>query len=223
MATVLAGIAAKTLTGNGKTKRTDQMNPDNLLPYDGHAVLYTRFLDTDACTYYLQELQQHIAWKQEAIKIFGKEIMQPRLTAWYGDTGKAYSYSGITMQPLPWTAALAGLKTAIETHTGYSFNSALLNLYRNGNDSMGWHRDNEKELGPEPVIASLSLGAARLFQFRHYRNPKAIVPVVLEPGSLLLMTGATQTHWQHRLPKTKTTESIRINITFRNITGPQRL
>lgn len=196
------------------------MTLHNLLPYDGHTVLYPHFLDTDACSYYLQELLQHIDWKQKAIKMFGKEVMQPRLTAWYGDTGKAYSYSGITMQPQPWAEALSRLKAAIETQTGYRFNSALLNLYRDGNDSMGWHRDNEKELGPEPVIASLSLGAARLFQLRHYKNPKIVVPVLLEQGSLLLMSGATQTHWQHRLPKTKNTDSTRINITFRNIVDP---
>ncbi len=193
--------------------------PHNLLPYDGDALLYHPFLDPEACIFYFQELQQHINWKQEAIKMFGKQVMQPRLTAWYGDTGKAYSYSGITMQPIPWTKALTHLKTAVETLTGYHFNSALLNLYRCGNDSMGWHRDNEKELGPEPVIASLSLGAARLFQFRHYHDTKVIVPVLLEPGSLLLMKGTTQTYWQHRLPKTKEKDSVRINITFRNIVG----
>ncbi len=189
----------------------------NLLPYDGNAVLYPGFLAGAEHSYYLEQLRQHIAWKQEAIKIFGKAVMQPRLTAWYGDEGKAYSYSGITMQPLPWTEPLQALREKTEKITGYLFNSALLNLYRDGNDSMGWHRDNEKELGPEPVIASLSLGAARLFRFRHYQNKKINIPVVLEPGCLLLMYGATQTHWQHQLPKTKAAQDLRINITFRNI------
>lgn len=189
----------------------------NLLPYDGHAVVYPDFLTAAEHSYYLEQLRQHIAWKQEAIKIFGKAVMQPRLTAWYGDDGKAYHYSGITMQPLPWTGSLRELKEKTEKIAGCLFNSALLNLYRDGNDSMGWHRDNEKELGTEPVIASLSLGAARLFRFRHYKNKKINIPVLLEPGCLLLMRDTTQTHWQHQLPKTKTAQGVRINITFRDI------
>lgn len=194
-----------------------QATPVNLLPYDGSAILYHKFFNAEESAGYLQELQQHIAWRQEAIQLFGKPVMQPRLTAWYGDNDKAYSYSGITMQPLPWTRALHEIKEKIEKQSGHLFNSALLNLYRDGNDSMGWHRDNEKELGPDPVIASLSLGAKRMFRFRNYQDKKMVISVPLSSGSLLLMSGATQTHWQHQLPKNKEAMGIRINITFRHI------
>jgi len=143
--------------------------------------------------------------------------MQPRLTAWYGDPGKAYSYSGITMQPHNWTKALLEIKQRIEAVAGASFNSALLNLYRDGKDSMGWHRDNEKELGINPVIGSVSFGAARTFVLRHYTDKKLKQSIELTHGSFLLMRGRTQHCWEHSLPKRITSTGERINITFRRI------
>ena len=190
---------------------------DNLLPFDGEAFLYPDVFNSEENKHLLQVLHEQIAWRQEAIRIFGKTVLQPRLTAWYGDEGARYSYSGITMEPLPWISELRQLKDRAEQYACSSFNSALLNLYRNGQDSMGWHRDNEKELGPEPVIASLSVGAARTFRFRHYQNKKHIVSLNLQPGSLLIMSGATQLHWEHQLPKTAKIAGERINITFRTI------
>jgi alkylated DNA repair dioxygenase AlkB len=189
----------------------------NLLPFDGTAYLLQDTFTTEESNRYLSALQYDIAWKQEAIKIFGKEVLQPRLTAWYGDENKTYRYSGLTMKPLPWTDTLLQIKERVEHASSYRFNSVLLNFYRDGQDSMGWHRDNEKELGENPVIASVSFGAERKFQFRHYKDQKTIISLVLNHGSLLLMSGATQSCWQHRLPKSSIMQTPRINLTFRNI------
>jgi alkylated DNA repair dioxygenase AlkB len=189
----------------------------NLLPFDGEAYLFPNAFTKAESDHYLIALQKEIAWKQEPIKIFGKEVLQPRLTAWYGDKGKTYTYSGITMKPLPWITELQSIKEKVEHITGHTYNSCLLNLYRDGNDSMGWHRDNEKELGPDPVIASVSFGVKRIFLFRNYGNKKEKIPIELLPGSILLMKGATQTFWQHALPKTEKITDMRINLTFRNI------
>ncbi len=144
-------------------------------------------------------------------------IMQPRLTAWYGDPDKKYSYSGITMAPTNWTTPLMAIKSRVDDCAGVQFNSVLLNYYRDGKDSMGWHRDNEKELGLNPVIASVTFGASRNFQLRHYRDKKSLVQVSLQHGSLLLMKGATQHFWEHQLPKTTKVMSPRLNMTFRVI------
>ena len=143
---------------------------NNLLPQDGEVFYFPQLFTADESKEYFASLQNNINWKQEPIKIFGKEVMQPRLTAWYGDA--EYSYSGITMQPSSWTETLIQIKTRIETLAGVTFNSALLNQYRNENDSMGWHRDNEKELGKNPIIGSVSFGATRKFQLKHYFDKK---------------------------------------------------
>lgn len=194
------------------------MNHDNnLLPHDGLACVFPDAFTPEESDHYLAALQQDMLWKQEPITLFGRQVMQPRLTAWYGDTGKSYTYSGITMQPMPWTPDLEAIKERAEQVTGYNFNSCLLNLYRNGLDSMGWHRDNEKALGPEPAIASVSFGAARIFRFRNYLHQKEVISTELAHGSLLLMAGSTQTHWQHALPKSRSVDKVRINLTFRNI------
>lgn len=190
---------------------------NNLLPVDGEAVLYPALFTREESGRYLQLLQETISWKQEPVILFGKTIMQPRLTAWYGDEGKIYSYSGITMQPQPWTDALLAIKTRVEAVAGHYFNSALMNFYRNGQDSMGWHRDNESSLGPNPVIGSVSFGAEREFQFRHYMNRSLKRSVLLTHGSVLIMAGATQHFWQHAIPKTAKPLGARINITFRKI------
>jgi len=188
---------------------------ENLLPVDGDALIFPAFFNRAASDIYLSALQQEIQWRHEPIRMFGKTVMQPRLTAWYGEAGKPYRYSGITMQPLPWTDQLLYVKQQVEAVSGVQFTSALLNRYRDGKDSMGWHRDNEKELGTNPVIGSVSFGAARKFQFRHYYNKQLTREIDLTHGSYLLMKGTTQHHWEHQLPKTGKVMSERINITFR--------
>ncbi len=165
----------------------------------------------------LQQLKTTIHWEQRSIKMFGKVLPQPRLTAWYGDPDARYTYSGLTWEPLPWTDALTSVKTQLETATQLSFNSVLLNLYRNGQDSMGWHSDDEPELGKNPAIASLSLGATRRFHLQHRSNKTLKHPLDLTHGSLLLMQGPTQHHWRHQLPKSKRVTEPRINLTFRTV------
>jgi len=191
---------------------------ENMLPCQGEVLFFPDFIAQELADRYFNDLQTTVAWKQEPVKLFGREIMQPRLTAWYGDAGKSYSYSGITMQPQPWTgASLPAIKKAADELAGVRFNSALLNLYRDGSDSMGWHRDNEKELGHNPVIASVSLGAARRFLLRNYADKKLTREIMLTHGSLLLMRGETQHYWEHSIPKTAKPTGRRINITFRTI------
>lgn len=171
----------------------------------------------------LAQLSAGIAWEQRAIRIFGQEIPQPRLTAWYGDPAARYSYSGLVWEPRPWTPLLLNLRQRVETATQARYNSVLLNHYRDGRDSMGWHADDEPELGPAPAIASLSLGATRRFRLRP-RAGLAHAPLGLDlpNGSLLLMRGPTQQRWQHALPKTARPIGPRLNLTFRWVT-PSRL
>jgi alkylated DNA repair dioxygenase AlkB len=167
---------------------------------------------------YMGKLLDEIAWRQEKIVLWGQQHLQPRLSAWHGDAGSVYSYSGITLDPHPWTDTLLHIKTDIEHATNQPFNSVLLNLYRNERDSMGWHSDDEPELGNNPVIASLSLGETRIFKFRHRTN-KAQKPIslALTDGSLLVMAGATQNFWRHAVDKENEPKGMRINLTFRNI------
>lgn len=186
--------------------------PDAEVYYSSH------FFPTEEADGYLQALLKEVDWKQESIKIFGKEQALPRLTAWYGDKG--YTYSGLHNAPQPWVPVLLKLKERVEAASGQVYNSVLLNLYRQGQDSMGWHADAEPSLGQEPSIASLSFGAARRFGFRHrYNKELRNVYLMLQHGSLLLMQGPTQHFWQHSLPKTSTPIGQRINLTFRNIKG----
>lgn len=190
-------------------------NGKNSLPYKGEVYFYPDFLSLEESDEFYSALLNEVPWKQEPIKIYGKEIMQPRLTAWYADEGKSYTYSGITMQAFNWTNSLLRIKEKAERVSGHPFNSALINYYRNGNDSMGWHRDNEKELGVNPTIASVSLGATRTFKLRNYQNKKDLVSFELNKGSLLTMLGETNHAWEHAIPKTTKVNSGRINITFR--------
>lgn len=190
---------------------------DNLLPFEGIVRYYPAFFSAAESDRYFEQLLEETTWKQEPIKIFGKEVMQPRLTAWYGDADKAYTYSGITMQPRPWTATLAAIKQRIETVAPVTFTSVLLNLYRDGQDSMGWHRDNERMLGDKPVIGSVSFGGTRTFQLRHYVRKEPVRSVPLTHGSFLLMEDTTQQYWEHRIPKTAKPSKPRINLTFRVI------
>jgi alkylated DNA repair dioxygenase AlkB len=153
-------------------------------------------------------------WRAETVTVFGKRHLQPRLTAWHGDA--AYTYSGLTLAPLPFTPLLQQIYTAVESATGHRFNSVLLNYYRDGRDSMGMHSDDEPELGPEPAIASLSLGATRTFILRH-KQTRQTVKIELQNGSLLLMAGALQQNWLHGINKTARPVGPRLNLTFRYI------
>ncbi len=175
------------------------------------------FLNESDANYYTEELLNSIPWRGDTIQIFGKSILQPRLTAFYGDPTKVYSYSTIKMYPSEWIPLLSDLKQKIEEISKSNFNSVLLNLYRDGNDSNGWHADNEKELGKNPTIASLSLGSSRDFQLKHNEISDAKKTIHLTNGSLLVMSGEMQHYWKHQIPKRKNVNKPRINLTFRNI------
>lgn len=165
---------------------------------------------------YFKTLFDAIDWKQEKMNMYGKELLFPRLTAWYGEDDKPYSFSGITLKPKKWTPELLEIKKQIESKVDASFNSVLLNRYRNGNDSISWHTDAEKELGKNPVIASVNFGATREFQLKHiHTNEK--MSINLSHGSLLIMMGEMQHFWKHQIPKTKKNVGERINLTFRVI------
>lgn len=187
----------------------------NKLPANGEVYYFPGFFAPADADRFFSDLRKDTPWKQEPIRIFGKEVMQPRLTALYGSAEKTYGYSGIVMQALPWTGALQEIREVVEPAVDAVFDIALLNLYRDGKDSMGWHRDNEKELGPEPLIASLSFGVTRRFLLRPYRLQGETLSFDLEHGSLLIMKGASQRCWEHSLPKTNRDIGPRINITFR--------
>lgn len=188
----------------------------NLLPFDGTAFYYGNVLDRQAADHFFDRLSAAIAWRHDEVMMFGKLITTKRKTAWYGDPGREYTYSGITREPLPWTPELLELKPMVEKITGAAYNSCLLNLYHDGEEGMSWHADNERELGPAPNIASISLGAERRFSFKH-RATGQTLSLQLEHGSLLLMAGATQQFWLHALPKSKKIIQPRINLTFRLI------
>ena len=164
----------------------------------------------------LEQLQQKVAWQQEKIKLYGQVHDLPRLTAWYGDPAKTYIYSGITVHSLEWIAPLLEIKRRIEGVSDYSFNSVLLNRYRNGSDSISWHADDEPALGQNPLIGSVSFGEARSFQMKH-KSLDEKRKIILEHGNYLLMKGSTQHYWLHQIPKSKRALGERINLTFRDI------
>ena len=181
-------------------------------------ISYTKdFIDSEKADQLYDYFIKNVSWQQDTIKVFGKTYPQPRLTALYGNNGKSYSYSNITMQPHPFDKMLEDLKIKIEEAAQTTFTTCLLNLYRDGSDSNGWHADDEAELGSNPVIASVSLGQERYFQMRHRTLKDQKFKILLEHGSLLLMQGPTQHFWLHQLPKTKKTLEPRINLTFRYI------
>ncbi|MFV8270850.1 alpha-ketoglutarate-dependent dioxygenase AlkB family protein [Flavobacterium sp. GT2N3] len=184
---------------------------------DAEIIYYPQFFDKEQADIIFAELLQEIPWQQDEIRVYGKIHPQPRLTALFGNEGKSYSYSNITMQPHPWNLLLQKLKMEIETIADVNFTTVLLNQYRDGKDSNGWHADNEKELGMNPVIASLSFGAERTFQLKHNLEKDQKKSIILEHGSLLLMKGTTQHFWKHQIPKTAKLIGPRINATFRDI------
>jgi alkylated DNA repair dioxygenase AlkB len=162
-------------------------------------------------------LNGSIDWLQEEIVIFGQRRRVPRLVAWHGDPGTSYTYSGTAHEPQSWTPQISAIRDRVERLCGFGFNSVLLNRYRDGRDGMGWHADDEPELGRNPVIASVSFGATRRFRLRHRRNAMEPVTLPLTSGSLLLMSGATQHHWVHAVPKTAVPVGERVNLTFRRL------
>lgn len=175
----------------------------------------------EAPTFLLRKLIEQTPWRAEEITVWGKRHVQPRLTAWYGDAGSRYRYSGLDLEPLPWTDTLQAIREAVETAAGTSFNSVLLNYYRNHRDGMGLHSDDEPELGAEPVIGSLSLGERRMFTLKHRRNNDLEpVRIALESGSLLVMRGKTQRNWKHGVAKQSRPCGARVNLTFRHILHP---
>jgi alkylated DNA repair dioxygenase AlkB len=161
-------------------------------------------------------LRDSIAWERHMIHVYGRTLAAPRLSAWYGDPGAVYRYSGIRLEPLAWTPPLLEIKSRVEALVAARFNGVLLNLYRNGQDSVGWHSDAEAELGRNPAIASVSLGAVRRFVFQHKKR-RHCLSLDLEPGSVLIMAGSTQHYWRHQLPKTRRPVGARINLSFRAV------
>jgi alkylated DNA repair dioxygenase AlkB len=188
----------------------------NLLPKDGTVNYFGKILSKSKADWYFERIMSTVDWKNDEAIIFGKHFITKRKAAWYGDNDYAYTYSNTTKHALPWTPELMELKFAVEQATQTKFNSCLLNLYPTGEEGMGWHSDDEKSLGRNTSIASVSLGAERKFAFRH-KVTKEKVELLLEHGSLLLMKDATQTNWLHRLPPTKKIHKSRINLTFRTI------
>jgi len=184
---------------------------------DGEILWARRFYDDDTAQQLYSRLQEEIPWRQDSIRIAGKETPIPRLQAWFGDPGISYTYSGLTLQPEPWNDTLQHIKEQIENYSDTQFNSLLANLYRDEQDSVGWHADNEPELGHNPVIASLSLGGERTFQLKHRQHPERKLALELRSGDLLIMKGAMQHHWLHQVPKSRQTCLPRINLTFRKI------
>jgi alkylated DNA repair dioxygenase AlkB len=189
---------------------------NNILNKDGTVNYYGKILSSKEANQYFGLLMQNILWEKDEIIIFGKHITTKREVAWYGNSEYLYTYSNTTKRALAWTKELSELKQIVEEYAGIKFNSCLLNLYHNGNEGMGWHSDDEKSLGKNNTIASLSLGAERKFSFKH-KQTKQIISLVLEHGSLLIMNDATQSNWLHSLPKSKNITQPRINLTFRVI------
>lgn len=184
--------------------------------------LIRAWLPADEADALLAALLEHVPWEVHRIRMFGRWVDSPRLSCWIGDAGTGYVYSGARFEPRPWPDALSPLRRRIDEAAGVAMNSVLANLYRDGRDAMGWHSDDEPELGTRPVIASLSLGGTRRFVFRHRRLPALKHELALEHGSLLLMSGDTQADWKHALPRTARPVPPRINLTFRRILSPRR-
>lgn len=189
---------------------------NNLLKQNGEVVFYSDLFNQDESDSLYSKLSTETNWQQESLKLYGRAVPLPRLTAWYGE--KQYAYSGISMQPQPWNETLLFIKSRIEPLAKTQFNSVLLNLYRDGNDSVSWHSDDEPELGKNPTIGSVSFGGTRRFSFKHrYEKSFDRIDIDLSHGSFLLMSGETQHFWVHQISKTKRAITPRINLTFRVI------
>ena len=204
----------------GLTADTGARSPRILDLPEAEVILYPAFFSALEADRLLREVRDTTAWRQETITLYGKTIDVPRLTAWYGDEGTSYIYSGIKNEPLAWTPVLGEIKRAVEPPASVVFNSVLLNRYRTGQDSVSWHADDEPEFGEQPVIASVSFGSTRSFQFKHKKRKELKASVELTHGSLLIMCGGTQANWLHRIPKTAKPVEERLNLTFRAIIAP---
>ncbi|WAU74443.1 alpha-ketoglutarate-dependent dioxygenase AlkB family protein [Acinetobacter sp. TR11] len=191
--------------------------PIKIIDKDLYLELYPDFFSFEESDNYYQILFNEIPWQQEEIKYYGTVYNLPRLTAWFGDNGKEYKYSGIVVKPFPWTKVLLEIKNKVESITGENFNSVLLNLYRDGKDSISAHSDDEPELGLNPIIASVTFGAERNFLFQNKKNKNLKHKILLKHGSLVVMKGETQKEWLHSISKTSACISPRINLTFRKI------
>jgi alkylated DNA repair dioxygenase AlkB len=189
----------------------------NLDLKDGNIIYHPLFFNKIDADEYFSRLINNIDWQQDTITVFGKTHLQPRLTVFFANNDKRYKYSNIMMQPNAFNRDLLNIKKAVESKLNVEFTSCLANLYRHGKDSNGWHADNEKELGPEPIIASVSFGAERIFQLKHRHDKGLRTKLVLQHGSLLIMKGQTQNYWLHQIPKTNKPTGKRINLTFRII------
>ncbi len=201
-------------------KQYSLFNNENIYSFEKHHLnidYVKNYFNEEESTYFFKSLKDKIKWKQDYIKFFGKSHPLPRLTAWYGDRNKTYTYSGIPMTPNFWNTELLEIKKKVDQYAKINFNSVLLNYYRSGNDSVSWHSDDEKELGDQPIIGSVSFGGIRKFRLRNKKNKKLIHNIELENGSLLIMSGLTQKYWEHEIPKTKKKVEERINLTFRSI------
>lgn len=190
----------------------------NFLPQDGIVEYSGRVFSPEESATLFEALLATSPWQPDEVILFGQKRILSRKVTWMGDTGFIYSYSGTSKTAGPWTPLILSIKERVERLCGHTFNSCLLNLYHDGSEGMGWHSDDEKTLGRNPVIASVSFGAERPFRFKH-RLTKEVVPLMLENGSLLVMKGETQHHWLHTLPKTKRVTAPRINLTFRSFIG----
>lgn len=190
---------------------------------DAHLLLYSHAFTTLEADEFLTYCLSALSWRQDYLQIAGKRIPIPRLQNWYGDPGARYGYSGLALEPHPWTAELLAIKERVQNLTGLVFNSLLANHYRNGADSVGWHSDDEKELGDMPVIASVSLGATRIFEMKHVAGRhRKTQRIPLVHGSVLLMAGTTQQYWRHQLPKDPGVTASRVNLTFRTVSTAAR-
>ena len=204
------------LFGNIINKKTPNFNTGLIRIENGEYIFLPHFFNKEESNFFFVNLKNKIVWKQESMNMYGKQINFPRLTAWYGDNDKPYSFSGIKLTPKVWNEELLSIKHRIKPTAKIDFNSVLLNLYRDGNDSISWHTDAEKELGVNPIIASVNFGATRKFQLKHIKT-KEKLEIELTHGSLLIMQGELQHFWQHQVPKTSQKVGERINLTFRVI------
>ena len=197
-------------------------NTQNLLHQDGIALYWEKAIPENQIKQLFDELLHHISWENERVVMFGKEIITKRKVAFYSDPSIAYTYSSRTKVGLPWNETLITLKNIVASITKEKYNACLLNLYHNGEEAMGWHCDNEKEIVVNSSIASLSIGATRKFSFKH-KITKETISIQLENGSLLEMKGSIQQHWWHSLPKSKKITESRINLTFRQMYIPKNV
>ncbi len=191
-----------------------QLTAQQFLPFDGTATLYHDFLDTQFAMRAFNQIRDESQWEQPEITIFGNTVLEPRLSTWHNELGEGYKYSGVMRRAQPFSKTLSEIRDRCAEITNTPFNSALINFYRNGQDGVGWHSDNEACNGPEPTIASVSLGATRRFDMRHRKTGETI-KIQLESGSLLVMAGKSQQYWVHQVAKTKRVHEPRINLTFR--------